>query len=76
MAEFNIKCNIPLDESTIKFLEDVCANQRYLKVRRIPSDNYCTDCAFVKECKGDGDGTPVEGYGCPSGYVWEILGIV
>lgn len=73
MKGFNIHCNIPLDESTIEFLEEVSANQQYIKVRRVPSENYCTDCAFVEDCAGDGDGTPVEGLECHSGYVWKIV---
>ena len=70
---FDIKCEIPLTDVQSKFIKDIADKQEYIKVRRVPSDNYCTDCAFVDECAGDGDGTPVEGLGCPSGYVWEIV---
>lgn len=31
----------------------------------------CDGCIFLDECRGDGDGTSVEGLGCPSGYVWK-----
>ena len=57
------------------------STRHYYAIRKTETDD-CSECAFIKECVGDGDGTPAEGFGdsavgcgCKSGEIWHDEGV-
>lgn len=58
-----------MKEQVIRVIYDENGNSIFALMYN--GEGFCDGCVFENECAGDGDGTPAEGIGCESGYVWK-----
>lgn len=58
-----------MTNQVIRVIYDESGNSKFALTYN--GQDCCNECLFLGECCGDGDGTPAEGIGCESGYVWK-----